>query len=95
MKQPYRFASTSVIMALGSMVSLAAQALVGVAMLHFFTPQAAGGFAIPARVAFFWVSLSLAQGPWQFLADAHPPPRAALQAVCAPAFGAGWGLRLW
>ena len=53
MKQPYRFASTSVIMALGSMVSLAAQALVGVAMLHFFTPQAAGGFAIPAQVAIF------------------------------------------
>jgi len=80
-KQPYRFASTSVIMALGSMVSLAAQALVGVAMLHFFTPQAAGGFAITAQVAFFWVSLSLAQGPLQFLADAHHPPRAALRAV--------------
>ena len=62
MKQPYRFASTSVIMALGSMVSRAAQALLGVAMLHFFTPQAAGGFAITAQVAFFWVSLSLAQG---------------------------------
>ena len=60
MKQPYRFASTSVIMALGSMVSLAAQALVGVAMLHCFTPQAAGGFAIPEQVAFFWVFLSLA-----------------------------------
>lgn len=81
MSQPSRFASTSVIMALGSMVSLGAQAMLGVAMLHFFTPQAAGGFAIIAQVAFFWASLSLAQGPLQFLADAHRPPNAAMRAV--------------
>ena len=67
-------------MALGGMVSLAAQALVGVAMLHFL-PPGCRWFAITAQVAFFWASLSLAQGPLQFLADAHHPPRAALQAV--------------
>lgn len=81
MKQPSRFASTSAIMALGSMVSLGAQAVLGIAMLHFFTPQAAGGFAVIAQVAFFWVSLSLAQGPLQFLADAQRPPHAAMRAV--------------
>lgn len=73
-----RLASTSIVMALGSMASLAAQALLGLAMLHYFTPQAAGRFAVVAQIAFFWVTLALAQAPLQLLADAHRPPGEAL-----------------
>jgi hypothetical protein len=68
-------------MAGASLAALAAQALMGVAMLRFFTPAAAGHFAVVAQVAFFWVTLALAQSPLQFLADAHLPPRQALRAA--------------
>ena len=53
----------------------------GVAMLRFFTPAAAGLFAVVAQVAFFWVTLALAQSPLQFLANAHVPPGQALRAA--------------
>lgn len=72
---------TSLVMAGASLTSLAAQAFMGLAMLHFFTPAAAGSFAIVAQVAFFWVTLALAQSPLQLLADAHLPPRQALHAA--------------
>ncbi len=68
-------------MAGASLTALAAQALLGAAMLRFFSPAAAGHFAVVAQVAFFWVSLALAQSPLQFLADAHLPPRQALRAA--------------
>lgn len=68
-------------MAGASLTALAAQALLGAAMLRFFSPAAAGHFAVVAQVAFFWVTLALAQSPLQFLADAHLPPRQALRAA--------------
>lgn len=71
-------ARTSLPIALASAASLGAQALMGVAMLRFFTPTAAGTFAVISQIAFFWVTLSLAQSPLKFLADAHLPPRQAL-----------------
>ena len=82
-------------MALGSMVSLAAQALVGVAMLHFFTPQAAGGFAITAQVAFFWCPCRSRKGLCSSLQTPIIRPVRRCRLFCAPAFGAGWGLRRW
>lgn len=72
---------TSLLMAGASLIALIAQALMGAAMLHFFTPTAAGHFAVVAQVAFFWVTLALAQSPLQFLADAHLPPQRALRAA--------------
>lgn len=72
---------TSLVMAGASLASLAAQALLGVAMLHFFTPTAAGNFAVVTQVAFFWITLALAQSPLTFLADVRLPPRLALRAA--------------
>ena len=50
----------SATLAMASLVSLGAQAMMGVAMLHFFSPEATGRFAVIAQVAFFWVTLALA-----------------------------------
>lgn len=83
----------SATLALASLVSLGAQALMGVAMLHFFSPEATGRFAVIAQVAFFWVTLALAQGPLTFLADARQPPAQALRAVLRASL-ARWGLLL-
>ncbi len=83
----------SATLALASLVSLGAQALMGVAMLHFFSPEATGRFAVIAQVAFFWVTLALAQGPLTFLADAQQPPAQALRAVLRASL-ARWGLLL-
>ena len=71
----------SATLAMASLVSLGAQAMMGVAMLHFFSPEATGRFAVIAQVAFFWVTLALAQGPLTFLADVQQPPGQALRAV--------------
>lgn len=81
MKRSSRFASTSLLVALGSIVALGAQALLGLAMLRFFTPHAAGGFAVIAQMGFFWVILSLSQGHLQLLADAHRPAGETLRTV--------------
>lgn len=83
----------SATLAMASLVSLGAQALMGVAMLHFFSPEATGRFAVIAQVAFFWVTLALAQGPLTFLADVQQPPGQALRAVLRASL-ARWGLLL-
>lgn len=62
---------TSALLALSSLVALGAQALLGLAMLRWFAPEAAGHFAVVAQVAFFWMTLALAQSPLKFLADTH------------------------
>lgn len=72
---------TSALLALGSAVALAAQALLGLAMLRWFVPEAAGRFAVVAQVAFFWMTLALAQSPLTFLADTCRPPVQALRAA--------------
>lgn len=63
----------SVALALGSAVSLAAQALFSLLMLRAFSPEAVGGFAVIAQLAFFWMTLALAQSPLRLLADANVP----------------------
>ena len=83
----------SATLAMASLVSLGAQAMMGVAMLHFFSPEATGRFAVIAQVAFFWVTLALAQGPLTFLADVQQPPGQALRAVLRASL-ARWGLLL-
>lgn len=68
-----RLPHASIAVALGSAVSLAAQALFSLLMLRAFTPEAVGSFAAIAQVAFFWMTLALAQSPLRLLADAHVP----------------------
>lgn len=63
----------SVPIALASAVSLAAQVLFSLLMLRLFMPQAVGEFAVISQIAFFWMTLALAQSPLKLLADRlHP-----------------------
>lgn len=76
----------SVAVALGSAASLTAQALFSLLMLRAFAPDAVGRFAVIAQVAFFWMTLALAQSPLRLLADAHlPVAQARRQAVVGTA----------
>lgn len=67
--------------ALASAVSLGAQVLFSLLMLRLFTPQAVGEFAVISQIAFFWMTLALAQSPLKLLADAHVPPVQALRSA--------------
>ncbi|MFM8575021.1 MAG: hypothetical protein ACKOBF_03875, partial [Limnohabitans sp.] len=57
--------------ALGSLVSLAAQALMALFLLKLFEPQAVGVFSVIAQLAFGWSTLALAQSPGSLLANQH------------------------
>lgn len=67
--------------ALASAVSLGAQVLFSLVMLRLFAPQAVGEFSVISQVAFFWMTLALAQSPLKLLADIHQPPVQALRAA--------------
>lgn len=57
--------------ALGSLVSLAAQAAMALFLLGLFEPQAVGVFSVVAQIAFGWATLALAQSPVSLLANQH------------------------
>ena len=57
--------------ALGSLVALAAQALMALFLLHLFEPTAVGVFSLVAQTAFGWATLALAQSPLSLLANQH------------------------
>ncbi len=67
--------------ALASAVSLGAQVLFSLVMLRLFEPQAVGKFSVISQIAFFWMTLALAQSPLKLLADIHEPPIQALRAA--------------
>lgn len=67
--------------ALASAVSLGAQVLFSLMMLRLFAPQAVGEFSVISQIAFFWMTLALAQSPLKLLADRHRPPVQALRAA--------------
>ncbi|MFZ3218969.1 MAG: hypothetical protein WA174_02990 [Rhodoferax sp.] len=73
----------SVPIALASTVSLAAQVLFSLLMLRLFMPQAVGEFSVVSQIAFFWMTLALAQSPLKLLADVHQSPVPALRAALA------------
>lgn len=75
--------------AVGSLVSLAAQALMALLLLRLFDPAAVGVFSLVAQTAFGWATLALAQSPLSLLANQH------LSAV--PAARQAWraSLRRW
>lgn len=59
--------------AVGSIVSLAAQAAMALFLLGLFEPQAVGVFSVVAQIAFGWATLALAQSPISLLANQHLP----------------------
>ena len=59
--------------ALGSVISLAAQAAMALFLLGLFEPQAVGIFSVVAQIAFGWATLALAQSPVSLLANQHLP----------------------
>lgn len=71
----------SVPIALASAVSLGAQVLFSLLMLRLFTPHAVGEFSVISQIAFFWMTMALAQSPLKLLADVHLPPVQALRAA--------------
>ena len=71
----------SIPIALASAVSLGAQVLFSLLMLRLFAPQAVGEFSVISQIAFFWMTLALAQSPLKLLADVHQPPLQALHAA--------------
>lgn len=76
-----RLPSASGPIALASAVSLGAQVLFSLVMLRLFAPQAVGEFAVISQIAFFWMTLALAQSPLMLLADRHQSPVQSLRAA--------------
>lgn len=70
---------TSLTTAMASVVSLGAQATFSLVMLRFFGPKDVGEFSVVSQIAFFWITLALAQSPLSLLADVHRPPGLALR----------------
>lgn len=84
---------------LGSLVSLASQAVFAVFLLKLFEPAAVGTFSVINQVAFSWATLALAQSTLTLLATPAHPARGALHAwgasllrfgVLAPLAIAAW-----
>ena len=69
------------------------QLVLGVLLLHQFAPAAVGEFSVVAQIAFYWMTLALAQGQLKLLADHGLPARAALRENMRAALGR-WALLL-
>lgn len=69
------FNSTSQTVALASLLSFGAQVLFALLMLRWFTPQEVGEFSVISQIAFFWMTLALAQAPLSFLANSTDKPQ--------------------
>ncbi len=67
--------------ALASAASLGAQVAFSLVMLRWFAPQAVGEFSVISQIAFFWMTLALAQSPLTLLADVHRPAVQALRSA--------------
>ena len=65
--------------ALASALSLGSQVLFSLVMLRLFAPQAVGEFSVVSQIAFFWMTLALAQSPLKLLADVQRPVQQALR----------------
>ena len=85
--------TASVPIALASAVSLGAQVLFSLVMLRLFSPESVGEFSVVSQIAFFWMTLALAQSPLKLLADVHRPPLQALRAALGGSL-LRWGLLL-
>lgn len=72
---PLRWLNTSQTVALASAISFGTQVVFALLMLRWFTPQEVGEFSVVSQIAFFWMTLALAQAPLSLLVnqahDAH------------------------
>ena len=71
--------NTSRIVALSSAVAFATQVAFALLMLRLFTPQEVGEFSVISQIAFFWMTLSLAQSQLGVLANQHLSAHTAAQ----------------
>jgi uncharacterized membrane protein YqaE (UPF0057 family) len=78
-RQLFKLPSTSHSVAWASAMAFGAQVLFALLMLKAFTPQDVGQFSVVSQIAFFWMTLSLAQSPLSLLANAHLSAHVALQ----------------
>ena len=71
--------STSQTVALASLLSFVTQVVFALLMLRWFSPQEVGEFSVISQIAFFWMTLALAQAPLSLLVNhdhtAHPEAR--------------------
>jgi uncharacterized membrane protein YqaE (UPF0057 family) len=74
----FNFSSTSQTVALASLLSFGTQVVFALLMLRWFTPQEVGEFSVISQIAFFWMTLALAQAPLSLLVNHN---RAAHQEV--------------
>ncbi len=70
----FSFSSTSQTVALASLLSFGTQVLFALLMLRWFSPQEVGEFSVISQIAFFWMTLALAQAPLTLLANVQQPP---------------------
>ncbi len=63
------FSSTSQTVALASLLSFGTQVVFALLMLRWFTPQEVGEFSVISQIAFFWMTLALAQAPLSLLVN--------------------------
>ena len=70
---------TSHTVALASAVAFATQVAFALLMLRWFAPQDVGEFSVISQIAFFWMTLALAQTPLSMLANQHLPAHVAAQ----------------
>ena len=75
LSQLFSVHNTSQTVALASALSFGTQVVFALLMLRWFTPQEVGEFSVISQIAFFWMTLALAQAPLSLLVnqvrDAH------------------------
>ena len=64
-----RWLKTSQTVALASLLSFGTQVVFALLMLRWFTPQEVGEFSVISQIAFFWMTLALAQAPLSLLVN--------------------------
>ncbi len=65
----FNISSTSQTVALASLLSFGTQVVFALLMLRWFTPQEVGEFSVISQIAFFWMTLALAQAPLSLLVN--------------------------
>ncbi len=69
-----RWLKTSQTVALASLLSFGTQVVFALLMLRWFTPQEVGEFSVISQIAFFWMTLALAQAPLSLLVNHNHAP---------------------
>jgi len=78
--------------ALASMAAFGTQVAFALLMLRLFSPQEVGEFSVISQIAFFWMTLALAQAPLSLLANQYLPAHIATQQAWRASALRGLGL---